>query len=66
VLKVKTLKHYGVRVTTERNGFILPVYNFSGELSGIKVLTIHANDGTKIESRTIPRSVNLEHPLNPL
>lgn len=62
MLKLDTLKVYGVRVKADLSGFILPVFDFSGNLTGIKILSSSrqpSGNSVKVltEIRTIPRLV---------
>jgi hypothetical protein len=62
MLKLDTIKAYGVKVKTDLSGFILPVFDFSGSLTGIKILSNGRQllgSGMKVltETRTIPRWV---------
>ena len=56
VLKKETMKLYGVRIRADNNGFVMPVYNFSGALAGVKlVYKTTDNPNARVETRTLPR-----------
>ena len=57
-VKRETLDVFGVRVTADGRGFVLPVYSFTGTLVGIKVVSAPEDTDsvkTQITTRTIPR-----------
>ena len=52
---------FGVRVTTDGRGLVLPVYSFTGALVGVKIISaLEEADSVKmnITTRTIPRFVS--------
>ena len=60
-VKSETLSLFGVRVTTDGRGLILPVYSFTGALVGVKIISAaQETDSVKthITTRTIPRFSN--------
>jgi len=64
-VKSETLSQFGVRVTTDGRGFVLPVHSFTGTLVGVKIISVSPEEtdsattatGVKshITTRTIPR-----------
>ena len=58
----ETLQLFGVRLSCDGRGLVLPVYSFTGTLVGVKVIAVRDDsDSTKthVTTRTIPRCSNL-------
>jgi len=58
-VKTETLDLFGVRVTADGRGLVLPVYSFTGALVGVKIISAGEETDslkTHVTTRTIPRS----------
>jgi len=57
-VKRETLGVFGVRVSADGRGLVLPVYSFTGALVGVKVIAAREETDsakTHVTTRTIPR-----------